>query len=116
MSGPDARPEEDAEGRQWRPPTSLSLRDARRARQMRRQNHPPHVIAARLKADVRDVELALSAMRGKRPEGTNHATLNVTLETAEAVRQYADFVGKPVWQAMEDIVNTARDGGLIGLP
>jgi hypothetical protein len=66
--------------------------------------HAPETIAQAAKVPVRDVEIALSAMRGPRPDGTNHATLNVTKATANMVKEYAAMMGQPIWKTMEDIV------------
>jgi hypothetical protein len=104
MIGPDPRPEENAVGRRWRPDCDLTIRQVRRVRRLRRKDLGPAAIAERMKVELRDVELAMAAMRGRRAAATNHATLNVRRMTAERINRER-LPGEPIWQTVDRLLD-----------
>jgi len=104
---PDPRPEEDAVGRQWRPDCCLTIRQARAVRALRRIGLAPASIALRMDVSIRDVEIAMSAMRGKRAS-PNHAALNVHRLAAERINRER-LPGEPIWQTVDRLLDELED-------
>lgn len=101
--------------RALRPACRLTTKEIERARRMRRSGETIDVIARSLGHAIDDIELALAAMRTKKPN-RSRATINSTIAAREFIANEADGA-EPHWATLDRLLGELTMlRVLVGLP